>query len=62
MDLSRIILRMALWIRRPPSAQRIVVIGAVILIALIVVAIEKAGYWPDALTVDSPKRFRLHRF
>lgn len=61
MDLSRILLRMALWLRRPPSLQRIIIIGAVILIGVIVFAIEKAGYWPDALTVNNPKQFRLPR-
>ena len=63
MNLERLILRMALWMRRPPSLQRIILFAAIVAIGLAVVAIEKAGLWPSALTLDKPsKHMRLPRF
>jgi hypothetical protein len=47
MDPFRLLMRMAMWSRRPPSLRRVLVAAAVIAIALGVVAAEKAGYWPD---------------
>jgi hypothetical protein len=63
MDLARIVLRLALWFRRPPSLQRIIIFAAVIVLGLAVLALERAGLWPSWMTLDKPaKHMRLPRF
>lgn len=63
MDLTRILFRMALWLRRPPSLQRIIIIAVVILLGLAVVGLEMAGLWPSWMTLDRPPRpMRMPRF
>ena len=50
------LLRMAQWLRHQPS-RRQVLIGAVVLgAALAVVAVEKAGLWPDWARVERVRR------
>jgi hypothetical protein len=54
---------MALWFRRPPSLQRLVMFAAVIALGLAVLGLEKAGLWPSWMTLDKPAReMRLPRF
>ncbi|MEM1352767.1 MAG: hypothetical protein AAGF27_10505 [Pseudomonadota bacterium] len=42
--------RMALWVRRPPSPARIKLVFGIVLFALVIVALERFGLWPEALT------------
>ncbi|MGH1577103.1 hypothetical protein [Planktotalea sp.] len=51
-------LRMATWVRRPPSAKRVKLILVVALICAAIVLIERYFGWPDALT---PNTMRLSR-
>lgn len=48
----RHLLRMSGWARHPPSWRR-VLIGLVVLgLCLALFGLERAGLWPDALTLD----------
>lgn len=40
-------LLMSKWVRHPPSAKRVKLVFAVILLCLIIVGIEYLGLWPD---------------
>ena len=44
--------RMSRWARKPPSEARIKLVAAVILIALVIVGLERLGFWPDAFTAQ----------
>ena len=48
----RILPRLAMWIRRPPSPRRMLIIAVVVAAALAIAGIEKYVGWPDALTVE----------
>jgi hypothetical protein len=45
----RLLLRMALWIRHPPSRQQLMIMAVAVVVALAVVAADRAGLWPDSL-------------
>lgn len=51
------LLRAAKWARNPPSAKRVKLVIAVIAIGLVLLALEKLGWWPDWATQDQ----RPHR-
>ena len=53
--MERWLLRMAKWARRPPSASRVKLVAAVIVLCLILFAIERLFGWPAWLT---PTRIR----
>ena len=50
-------LRMARWARNPPSAGRVKLVLAVIVLCLLLVGYEQIFGWPEALTVDRMRRF-----
>lgn len=50
------LLRMARWIRRPPSPRRVVLVLAVIAASLALVAVERLVGWPEALSVAPAPR------
>lgn len=52
-------LRMAHWARHPPSAKRVKLVLAVVVVCLIIVGIERFIGWPEALTLDKQPRIRL---
>lgn len=52
----RILLRLFRWFRRPPSRQRLWIIGVTVAVALVIALIEWGFGWPDALTVDNARR------
>jgi hypothetical protein len=49
-------LRMARWVRNPPSEARVRLVIGVIMVVLILFAIERLIGWPDALTLEPMKR------
>lgn len=49
-------MRAALWVRNPPSPARVKFVLGVIVIAILIVAVEALGLWPDALTVERHPR------
>jgi hypothetical protein len=48
----RILPRLAMWIRRPPSPRRMLLIAVVVAAALAIAGVEKFVGWPEALTVE----------
>jgi hypothetical protein len=58
--MDRWFLRMARWVRHPPSPARIKLVVAVIVLGLVIVGLEKAGFWPDWATAQR-LRLRLPR-
>lgn len=48
--------RLALWLRRPPSARRVLLVFAVISLALLVAAVDHLGLWPDWARASAPPR------
>jgi hypothetical protein len=44
--------RMARWVRHPPSPGRVKLVLGVVVVCLALVAVEQFVGWPDALTVD----------
>lgn len=50
--MTRILIRLAMWFRHPPSPQRVKLIVAVIVLSVALVAIERWFGWPDWLTTE----------
>lgn len=48
----RLLPRLAMWVRRPPSPRRMLIIAVVVVAALAIAGIEKYVGWPEALTVE----------
>lgn len=48
----RHLLRMSQWARHPPSWRRVMIGLAVIGLCLALWGLDRAGLWPDALTLD----------
>ena len=54
----RLLMRAKLWVQNPPSAKRVKLVFGAIALALLVVALERFGFWPDwAQTERIPRRF-----
>lgn len=51
---ARMLIRMSYWVQNPPPRRHLVAMAIAIGLCFAVVAIEWAGWWPDAL-----KRERL---
>lgn len=50
------LLRMARWMRHPPSPRRVVLVLSVMAACLALFAVERFVGWPDWLTVNGPAR------
>lgn len=50
------LMRASRWVRHPPSAGRVRLVLAVIALAVIVVILDKTGYWPDWARMDRMRR------
>lgn len=48
----RLLPRLAMWIRRPPSPRRMLIVAVVVAAALAIAGIERYVGWPEALTVE----------
>lgn len=57
----RIAIRMARFIHRPPSKAWLIAAAGAVLLAIVVVTIEKTIGWPEALTVEKVGRRDLLR-
>lgn len=54
------LMRMARWARRPPSLRQVQIAGVVLLIAVSIWGLDKAGLWPDWARMErAPKAHRL---
>ena len=56
MDFSRMLLRMAQWVRHPPSPRTVKIALVVIALAMVIYGIELAGLWPEWANVQGAKR------
>jgi len=54
--LLRVLIRASIWIRRPPSRERLYAIIAVALLVAVVFGLEAAGLWPEWATREPPPR------
>jgi hypothetical protein len=52
----RMLLRLLMWFRRPPSRQTLWIIGTVLVVSVSVALVERGLGWPEWLTVDSSPR------
>jgi hypothetical protein len=57
--MDRLLLRMAGWARNPPPARRVVFFLGVLAICLAVAALNWAGWWPEALTLQKTRPPRV---
>lgn len=55
-QLVRLLMRMSLWVRRPPSRTQILIMAAVVALAAACVAIETIWGWPSWLTANQAPR------
>ncbi|MFB2549638.1 hypothetical protein [Ensifer soli] len=49
---AHLLVRMALWLRRPPSRQWLWIAAIVVIAAAILVGLEYAGLWPESWKVQ----------
>lgn len=47
--LTRLLLRLALWFRQPPSRSHVILIFVVLALCLVIVGIERIFGWPEWL-------------
>ena len=52
----RILVRMARWVRRPPSLAHVLIAAGVVALAALLYAVENTVGWPEALTIEPPPR------
>ena len=48
--LTRLLIRMAMLLRRPPSRRQLITIAVVVALSLVIAGIERGFGWPDWLT------------
>jgi len=51
-QLSQMMMRIAYWMRHPPAQWQLWTLAIVALAIAILLAIEGAGWWPDALSIN----------
>jgi hypothetical protein len=49
---ARLLVRLAVWIRRPPSKGWLIAASIAIALSVLVVGLEAAGYWPESWTAE----------
>lgn len=55
--LARLLVRAAIWVRRPPSRHVVIAAAVAVALSLVLVGIERFIGWPDWLTADRlPRR------
>ena len=55
-DTMHWLMRMAQWVRHPPSPQRVKLVLVVVAICILLVGVEALGLWPDAWEVNRLRR------
>ncbi|SDE65031.1 hypothetical protein SAMN05421538_10927 [Paracoccus isoporae] len=55
------LLRASRWARRPPSMKMVKLVFGLIAAALVIVALEKLGIWPEWATLEQGRGPRLPR-
>lgn len=46
------LMRMARWVRNPPSVRQVVIVLATVAIAVVIVILGATGHWPDWARLD----------
>lgn len=59
MDNMRWLLRATQWVRNPPSAKMVRLVFGIIAVGVIIVMIEKLGYWPEWATMQKGRGVRI---
>lgn len=54
--MDQLLVRMAIWLRRPPSRRTIQVALVVLAVAAVLVGLEAAGLWPEWATAERTGR------
>lgn len=49
-------MRMAIWVRRPPSLKRVLLVVGAIGLCVVIFAIERWIGWPEALSLEPVRR------
>ena len=52
----RLLIRLAQWLRQPPSRQTLWIMGIAVAASLLIFGVERLFGWPDWLTVDRGPR------
>ncbi|WEZ85756.1 phage tail protein (plasmid) [Rhizobium sp. 32-5/1] len=53
-------MRMAYWVKHPPSRTQLYIAAAVIVLAAAIMSIEWLGYWPEWMKVERlPRQTKL---
>ncbi|WP_027284857.1 hypothetical protein [Rubritepida flocculans] len=52
----RLLLRLAQWLRHPPSRRTLWILGIALAVSLLLAGLERGFGWPDWLTVDRGPR------
>ena len=55
------LVRVARWVRNPPSPRMVALVLAVIAMALAIVGLEYFGLWPEWATMERQRGVRLPR-
>ncbi|WBU64908.1 hypothetical protein [Paracoccus aerodenitrificans] len=55
------LIRASKWARNPPSMKMVKLVFGIIAAGLIMLALEKLGYWPEWATLDEGRKPRLPR-
>lgn len=45
-------LRMKRWVQHPPSGRRVALVLGVLAACLLIVTLERLGYWPEWMTAE----------
>lgn len=59
MDITRLLMRMALWLRHPPSRRHVWIMAIVAVVAAFCVGFEALFGWPEWLTMERSPRHGL---
>jgi len=52
----RLLIRLAMWLRHPPSRQHVWIMGITLAVVVVIALFEWGFGWPDWLTVDRGPR------
>ena len=52
MQYDKLLWRMAMWIRRPPSKKQLLMWGVILGFSLLLAGLEKYNTWPESWNLD----------
>ena len=52
MQYDKLLWRMAMWIRRPPSKKQLMMWGVILGFSLLLAGLEKYNMWPESLNLN----------